>query len=79
MLGKTGLFLTCLVMANSLLRAQDFPQFRGTGGARAVEWAVDSDDLVGRAKCGLEDQSAWLGWSQPIVWGDRLFVTTAVA
>ncbi len=58
--------------------AQDWPQFRGP----------DSDSLT--AVSGLPDEwgpethIAWKarvpgrGWSSPIVWGDRVFITTAV-
>src|SRR5436190_19320911 len=59
-------------------RADDWPQFRGPGGAgvpaesklpsewdksKNVEWKVT---LPGVA------------WSSPVVWGDKVFVTTAI-
>lgn len=60
-------------------RAENWSQFRG----------ADLDGVAADAKLplewGPEKQILWkvnlpgIGWSQPIVWGDKVFVTTAVA
>src|SRR6266567_8278256 len=72
--------LTSLILCAAYLpaRADDWPQFRGPGGtgvssesklpsewdkSKNVEWKVS---LPGVA------------WSSPVVWGDKVFVTTAV-
>lgn len=63
--------------------AQHWPQFRGQAGdgvasrESAAEkhpetWSAD-EHLAWKAKI------SGVGWSQPIVWSDRVFVTTAVA
>lgn len=67
------------LLAPSLLVAQDFPGFRGVNGwgfagdhALPTSWS-DSDNLAWKADL------AGSGWSQPVVMGQRVFVTLAVA
>jgi outer membrane protein assembly factor BamB len=67
-----------LVLLPVSLLAENWPQFRGSTG----------DGVAAQAKLPVEWASgknvAWktripgFGWSQPIVWGGRIFVTTAV-
>jgi outer membrane protein assembly factor BamB len=60
--------------------APNWPQFRGTqargvadGYAAPIEWSVaDGTNVVWRTPI------AGLGYSSPVIWGDKLFVTTAV-
>src|SRR6185436_252694 len=55
-----------------------WPQFRGPGGAGVA------DDSTLPVTFSTTENVAWVadvpgrGWSSPIVWGDRVFVTTAV-
>ncbi len=72
-LALAGLFL--LVAAPA--RAENWPQFRGPDGqGRSAEtglplkWSA-SDNIAWKAELPGE------GWSSPVVWGDRVFVTTA--
>jgi outer membrane protein assembly factor BamB len=71
-----GLGLACLAGAG---RADDWPQFRGPGGAGRSEETKAPD------RWGPDKNIAWkvkvpgYGWSSPIVWGDKVFVTTAVS
>ena len=57
----------------------DWPQFRGPNGSATVA------NPEGPADWGAEKNVAWkikipgYGWSCPIVWGDKVFVTTAVS
>lgn len=60
------------------VRADDWPEFRGpTGqgvvpkGRLPVEWGPEKNVAWKKAIPGL-------GWSSPIIWKDRLFLTTAV-
>ena len=61
------------------LRAGDWPQFRGPNGS-----ATSADKQL-PAEWGADKNIAWqaqlpgYGWSSPIVWGDKVFVTTAVS
>lgn len=71
-----GLYSLCFTAP---LSHADFPQFRGVGGAAKaagneipLDWS-DSKNLAWKVLI------PGTGWSQPIVIGDRLFVTSAVA
>ena len=56
----------------------NWPQFRGVGGSGVAETSVLP------TRWSATDNVAWTveipgrGWSSPIVWGDRVYVTTAV-
>lgn len=74
------LLLGILLSANSAM-AQDanWPQFRGPG-ARGI-----ADDIGRTDTWSATEHVAWTrdiagrGWSSPIVWGDRVFLTSAVS
>ena len=88
---KTGslsmllVMVVCVVVAVGTSQADDqanWPQFRGPG-ARGV---ADGEALPDRWSAGSpEENIAWKtdipgrGWSSPIVWGTRVFLTTVVA
>ncbi len=67
------------IVAASLLVGQDFPSFRGNAG-----WGMVASQKL-PATWSEEENLAWKtnldgsGWSQPVVIGERLFVTMAVA
>jgi outer membrane protein assembly factor BamB len=76
--GWVILLLIWLAMESPLLAAENWPRFRGAGGEGhsnetgfPVEWSADQ-------------QIAWrtpiegAGWSSPIVWNDRVYLTSAV-
>jgi outer membrane protein assembly factor BamB len=70
-----GLTVLCLP---SLAGADNWPQFRGPDGSATVaekqlptEWGADKN-VLWKAKI------PGYGWSSPIAWGDKVFVTTAV-
>jgi outer membrane protein assembly factor BamB len=72
-----ALCLACACQPSSL-RAEEWPQFRGPGslGVSAEkdlpsEWAPDKN-----VRWKVEIPGA--GWSSPVVWRERVFVTTAV-
>jgi outer membrane protein assembly factor BamB len=70
--------IAVLATSNSAAGPIDWPQFRGPGGAGVA----DSSTLP--QKWSTTDNVAWVtdipgrGWSSPIVWRDRVFVTTAI-
>jgi outer membrane protein assembly factor BamB len=72
------LFATSTVSGADGLRAEDWPQFRGgpalgiAAGARVPERFGNAERLAWRAAI------PGAGWSQPIVAGGKIFVTTAV-
>jgi outer membrane protein assembly factor BamB len=78
---RTRLFIAVGLFAGlaAVGRGADWPQFRGPNGSATAE----GSGLP--AEWGAEKNVAWradipgYGWSQPIVWGDKVFVTTAVS
>jgi len=75
---KTQLTLAALALAVSLNAADNWPQFRGPGalGVSANpnlpdQWSATENVLWKRDIDGR-------GWSSPVVWGKRVFITTVV-
>src|SRR5438270_3937972 len=73
-----ALSLTVLMGLPAVAQNGDWPQFRGPGGG-----GVSSETRL-PVDWGPEKNLAWklaipgTGWSSPIVWGNRVFVTPAV-
>jgi outer membrane protein assembly factor BamB len=70
-----GISLVCLP---ALAGASEWPQFRGPNGSATsagnqlpVNWGADKN-------VAWKAQIPGYGWSSPIIWGDKVFVTTAV-
>jgi outer membrane protein assembly factor BamB len=73
----SGLFAAGLTVG--LASADDWPQFRGPNGSATspgahlpVEWGTDKN-VAWKVKL------PGYAWSGPVVWGDKVFVTTAVS
>lgn len=74
----SSIFILCLVALN--VSAQNWPQFRGPGasgvvegGTPAVKWdAAKSENTLWKTEI------PGLGHSSPVVWGNKVFITTAV-
>ncbi|MEM9827867.1 MAG: PQQ-binding-like beta-propeller repeat protein, partial [Planctomycetota bacterium] len=73
--------LSIVAWVSSVANADNYPQFRGSGGDAVspellpTRWSVgENDDTNIRWKIRLPGE----GWSQPIVWEDRLYLTAAV-
>jgi outer membrane protein assembly factor BamB len=68
-----------LVLGSLIAFGSDWPQFRGPGGSGV------SDEKELPSEWSAEQNVKWkveipgVGWSSPIVWGDRVFITTAVS
>ncbi len=77
------LLMLAMACMSAKLAIADFPQFRGVDGRGVAEeqeiplqWKSTSEESLNLAwKVALPGS----GWSQPIVVGDKLFVTTAAA
>ncbi len=71
--------LIASVIASAAFPDDNWPQFRGRGGSGMgsgnppTEWDIDSEQNV-----AWKTPIPGLGHSAPIVWGDRIFLTTAV-
>ena len=68
-----------IICLSSLAEAAEWPQFRGPGGAGVSagtpvpeEWSSNKNVLWKVAIPGF-------AWSSPVVWGDKVFITTAVS
>src|ERR1700689_5449225 len=74
-------FLALLVALASAAAAQNWPSFRGP----AASGVADPQNLPGKWDAAHGTQIRWcpalpgLAHSSPIVWDDRIFVTTAVS
>ncbi|MDP6443119.1 MAG: PQQ-binding-like beta-propeller repeat protein [Pirellulaceae bacterium] len=72
-------FLSLPPFAGQVRGADNWPQFRGAGaagigsGKPPIEWDVESGRNI-----AWKTRVPGLGHSSPIVWGDRVFLTTAV-
>ena len=75
------LFATLIVLAPPPSTASDWPQFRGRDGSGIAV----RQNLPDRWNVASGDNILWqaalpgLAHSSPIVWGERVYVTTAVA
>lgn len=75
-----GALVLLIALASSIASGDDhWPQFRGPRGsgvaaeaALPTQWSAERNLLWKVAVPGV-------GWSQPIVWGDRIFLTTAIS
>src|SRR5687768_1954335 len=71
-------FSTFLILVSSLVAAaQDWPQFRGPDGQGRADarnlpttWSEDSDNIAWKTPI------RGLGWSSPVIQGERLWITT---
>jgi len=77
---RNGLTVLACVLAGTSLSAQHWPAFRGAnaagvadGTATAVKWNAGTGENV-----AWKTPVAGIAVSSPIVWGDRVFVSTAV-
>ena len=58
--------------------AQNWPQFRGPGGTGLTDVRTLPAEWSDKVNLAWKVAMPGDAWSSPIVWGDRLFVTTAV-
>ena len=77
---RTRIFLVLSVCALGLTaaRAENWPQFRGSGGSGVsadsklpTEWSADKN-------VRWKVEVPGVAWSSPIIWGDKVFITTAI-
>ena len=68
------------VLISTTVTAQQWPQFRGAATAGVSETPVPTSwNLASNSHVVWKTGIAGLGHSSPIVWGDRVFVTTAIS
>lgn len=73
-------FVIVIGILTAPLDARQWPQFRGAAAAGVAESAVPTTwNLASKARVAWVTGIPGLGHSSPIVWGDRIYVTTAVS
>jgi outer membrane protein assembly factor BamB len=79
--GKS-IFLTILVLALMIpavaIATEHWPQFRGPGATGVVEDSKLPETWSATENVVWKMPVPGMGWSSPIVWGDRVFVTSVV-
>jgi outer membrane protein assembly factor BamB len=78
-LARPVVVVSTLALAAVSIQAANWPQFRGPGSTGV------SDDRALPDRWSTTENIAWKtaipgrGWSSPVVWGDRIFVTSVVS
>ena len=75
---RTVLFVAAIITVQSFLFAEQWPQFRGPGSAGLGEGANLPDKWSATENVKWKTPIAGHGWSSPIAWGDRVFVTSVI-
>lgn len=76
------LSLICLCVAYASAQAQNWPQFRGPGASGVAESAQTTPatwDAEKSVNLRWKTEIPGLAHSSPVVWGDKVFITTAVS
>ncbi len=68
-----------LLAAALALAADHWPQFRGPGSNGVVEDAKLPERWSATENVAWKTSIPGVGWSSPVVWGDRIFVTSVVS
>ena len=79
--------MRCVVLAVGIValfdctaRGENWPQFRGAAGdGQAANGSQLPEEWSAEKNLAWKAAIPGYGWSQPVVWGEKVFVTTAVA
>jgi outer membrane protein assembly factor BamB len=70
--------LLILALAGAAAAADNWPQFRGPGSRGIGEGATLPDTWSATENVVWKAEIPGRGWSSPVVWGDKVFLTTVV-
>lgn len=70
--------MAALVAGGVVLRAEQWPQFRGPGSTGVAESAALPERWSPTRNVRWKTTIPGNGWSSPIAWGDRIFVTSVI-
>ena len=70
--------VVALLVAPLVLRAEQWPQFRGPGATGVAEGKNLPDTWSTTQNVTWKTTIPGNGWSSPIAWGDRIFVTSVI-
>jgi outer membrane protein assembly factor BamB len=78
---SASLAFAAMLVASVLARlsAEEWAQFRGPAAAGLAESAKTPTEWSAEKNMAWQVAVPGVAWSQPIVWGDKIFVTTAVS
>jgi outer membrane protein assembly factor BamB len=78
MSGKSAVIVGLVIgLGPAAMWAGEWPQFRGPNSAGLAEMALPTEWSLEK-NVGWKVQIPGVAWSSPIVWGEKVFVTTAV-
>ena len=69
---------TMVALAISVVRAEQWPQFRGPGSTGVVESSTLPDTWSTTENVRWKTTIPGQGWSSPIAWGNQVFVTAVI-
>ena len=78
LLGGLTVACVCVVTVAGQSQAPAWPQFRGAGAAGVADGATLPLKFSPTENVSWVAEIPGRGWSSPIVWGDRVFVTAAI-
>src|SRR5215472_9887312 len=76
---RNRLFLGTLLASGCLWAVDNWPQFRGPGALGVAEDARLPDAWSETENVLWKTPIVGMGWSSPIVWGNRVYLTTAIS
>ena len=71
--------LPILFLFASLSRPSDWPQFRGPGSTGVADDPSVPDSWSATRNVVWKTEIPGSGWSSPVVWGDRIFLTSVIS
>ena len=77
-ISRSSLVVVALLAGGLAVRAEQWPQFRGPGGTGVGEGANLPDTWSTSHNVKWKTPIPGHGWSSPIAWGDRIFVTSVI-
>lgn len=79
LVSSVAVWLVAAGAAGAAEESSNWPQFRGPGSMGFVETSELPDRWSATENVAWKTDIAGRGWSSPVVWGQRVFLTTAVA
>lgn len=76
-IGPLLLALACATLSAASATAEPWSSFRGPSGSGVVQEATLPTEWGADANVRWKTQLPGIGWSQPVVWGENVFVTSA--
>jgi outer membrane protein assembly factor BamB len=76
---RTLLFTACVAPCLMLAASSNWPQFRGAGSTGVTEDPSLPETWSKTENVAWKTPIPGMGWSSPVVWGDRVFLTSVVS